>query len=517
MKKTIALFMFVILSITLISGCSSEGRFNASNSNASSVSNSTSEGQYNSTTSPDTHSDITSKDNNSSTSKTQKQNPNTTRKTKPVLKNNPKLIKSEIVKKTIKKTYSEFNNKPKIEMLNVFSKFNQNNITLLATAEYKSYLEKEEEFTLKLCIENPERDTIVDVLLNDSQEGDNCLYSSSSGVFNISSIDTLWDKTAQTYHTYLTLNIPVCKSAGVRSIQVLEINFLRKIINDEINGNVDLTTKESNFELMCTKTVGSIKIENISTTSESITFSLNVSDIDKSISKINAYLYNGDQLVNKKDGITDYSKITFSSLDTASKYNIKIEYLYDKNDSKGIKTNNIEKTTTTILKGGGTESDPYQIYTIKEWKFIETIDTKDKYFKLMNDIDCNYTDISMFSYEKPFKGIFDGNNKIIKNLKITSFKNNFSSAYIGLFILNNGIIKNIKIDNININVNIKNLYTTYYGSIAAINYGQIQNCTVSGNVIINYKRSLQINKIETNNNSNNFSNLNYAFTEILPS
>ena len=66
------------------------------------------------------------------------------------------------------------------------------------------------------------------------------------------------------YNTYLTLNLPVCKVAGVRSVQIVEINFLRKIINQEINGSVDLTSKiASDFDIFCLKEHNYVSIENL--------------------------------------------------------------------------------------------------------------------------------------------------------------------------------------------------------------------------------------------------------------
>jgi hypothetical protein len=99
--------------------------------------------------------------------------------------------------------------------------------------------------------------------------------------------------------------------------------------------------------------------------------------------------------------------------------------------------------------GSGTAADPYLIYTDEQMNAICANSSDwDKHFKLMADIDLvNYTGaafniIGYFaSYDdnKPFTGVFDGNDCTISNFTCTSYNSN----YIGLFGYVTGVIKNL--------------------------------------------------------------------------
>lgn len=99
--------------------------------------------------------------------------------------------------------------------------------------------------------------------------------------------------------------------------------------------------------------------------------------------------------------------------------------------------------------GSGTADDPYLIYTAEEMNAIGANGSDwDKHFKLMADIDlADYTGASLniigyfASYDdnKPFTGVFDGNDCTISNFTCTSY----DSDYIGLFGYVTGVIKNL--------------------------------------------------------------------------
>ncbi len=114
-------------------------------------------------------------------------------------------------------------------------------------------------------------------------------------------------------------------------------------------------------------------------------------------------------------------------------------------------------------KGSGAEDDPYQITNITELQNIKTdTDSKDKYFKLMNDIDASETrywnvgnhDGDTSTPDEPtgfkpinrFFGSFDGDGHVIKNLFINI---PYGINYIGLFgyISSYGVIKKLGIEN----------------------------------------------------------------------
>ncbi len=106
--------------------------------------------------------------------------------------------------------------------------------------------------------------------------------------------------------------------------------------------------------------------------------------------------------------------------------------------------------------GTGTETDPYQICTPAELKaFTDWVNagngpaTAGVYYRLMNDLDLssdtNWTPISGTGYiVNAFKGNFDGNGKIISNLKMT-----YENDYAGLFgdIGAGALIENLGIEN----------------------------------------------------------------------
>lgn len=73
---------------------------------------------------------------------------------------------------------------------------------------------------------------------------------------------------------------------------------------------------------------------------------------------------------------------------------------------------------TSFSGGSGTESDPYQISSYSQLILMK--EYSDKYFILTDNIDLN--DINWVPFE--FKGDFDGNGKIISNLKVEGNQKN---------------------------------------------------------------------------------------------
>ena len=99
-------------------------------------------------------------------------------------------------------------------------------------------------------------------------------------------------------------------------------------------------------------------------------------------------------------------------------------------------------------------------------------DCDEKIFKLANDIDLssveNFTPIG--NYDNPFVGTFDGDGKIISNLKIVG------ENYVGLFGCNAGKIKNLNLSKVEIKA------CNFIGGLVGSNGGTIKNCTVNVNV-----------------------------------
>ncbi len=92
----------------------------------------------------------------------------------------------------------------------------------------------------------------------------------------------------------------------------------------------------------------------------------------------------------------------------------------------------------------------------------------------LSNIDNLTTQIG--SKEQPFKGIYNGNGKRIKNLNLTS-----EGDYTGMFRANEGTIKNVTIEDCEITSE-----NGMVGGIAGQNAGLIENCTLSnGNITSN--------------------------------
>ena len=151
---------------------------------------------------------------------------------------------------------------------------------------------------------------------------------------------------------------------------------------------------------------------------------------------------------------------------------------------------------TVTYKGDGSVSNPYLIYTVDDLKAIrDSINTKNdvygnKVYKLMNDLDFskeknNWTPIGN-SLAVTFKGVFDGNGRIISNMHIGSVGTAYyypdTIRYAGFF----GTIDGAEIENLSIAWNQiidgKSSVDYYVGGIAAYGSGTITNCNSSGDM-----------------------------------
>ena len=140
------------------------------------------------------------------------------------------------------------------------------------------------------------------------------------------------------------------------------------------------------------------------------------------------------------------------------------------------------------------EGDEYTIYTAAGLKWIaEEVNSGNNYFAgktvaLANDIDLKDEEWTPIGTEdKNFEGNFEGNNKVVKNLKITTHANTFDGyAYAGLFGVTAGSeaqhnsIKNLVIEN----VNIQSTGAIVAAAVAYPYYTDIENITVKGNINI---------------------------------
>ena len=123
--------------------------------------------------------------------------------------------------------------------------------------------------------------------------------------------------------------------------------------------------------------------------------------------------------------------------------------------------------------GNGTAGSPYLILTAEQLNEIGTNPSHwNKHFKLIANINMNDVNEIDFNIIEEFNGIFDGNNCIISNLRISSTL----SANIGLFGTVDGEISNLGLINPNIIAqgnNVGSLIGTLY-------HGIITNCYARG-------------------------------------
>ena len=139
-----------------------------------------------------------------------------------------------------------------------------------------------------------------------------------------------------------------------------------------------------------------------------------------------------------------------------------------------------------FASGTGTENDPYVIKSANHWKNMVTKVNKDAknyasaYYKLEADIDFKNEVIDSIHV---FKGVLDGDNHTLKNVKI----GDGSASHQAFFYLLNGTVKNLKFDNITVT---GGNATGAASSAAVITAGNssvaftIENCHVSNSTIV---------------------------------
>jgi len=136
-------------------------------------------------------------------------------------------------------------------------------------------------------------------------------------------------------------------------------------------------------------------------------------------------------------------------------------------------TINFGQTVPTV--GDGSVSNPYEIETLDNLKWIEADDSRwDKHYKQVANIDLGQTSIRIGDVNTGFTGSYDGNGYIIDNLKI-----DVTSARVGFF----GVIEGATISNLGLT----NVYVAGSDRTGALvgeskNGATITNCYTTGSV-----------------------------------
>ncbi len=152
----------------------------------------------------------------------------------------------------------------------------------------------------------------------------------------------------------------------------------------------------------------------------------------------------------------------------------------------------ISSTCNVIVKIRGTSELPYLIYTVQDLIQMRDRLNNDnsnygnKVYKLMSDLDfsneASWLPIGN-SDTTPFTGIFDGNNKIIKKIRIGTQNSSVSLTNAGLFgKVSGGDIRNLSVQWTNLSSTNGNAG----GIIGLLLGGTITNCNSSGNIINSY-------------------------------
>ena len=215
-------------------------------------------------------------------------------------------------------------------------------------------------------------------------------------------------------------------------------------------------------------TYGADSVSALNTEADTITNSLN--------RLMNSAEYNGKKLFNGMELPAGFTPID-SPKAGASGF---IDESFTRTDTSSMKTLTSAVTDGETIKGGtwaiGSVED---LVKLAELTNTTTDNTTGTTFVLSEDIDLssidNWTPIGDSSTNNSyiFKGTFDGNGHVIKNLKI----NNPSKSYQGLFgFTDNATIQNVGLENVNITGQ------DYVGGLVGSCYSTFSNCYVTGNV-----------------------------------
>ncbi len=102
-----------------------------------------------------------------------------------------------------------------------------------------NWINKDEMLLLKLSYENKKRDSIIEIVLNDSDYGKKQIYTTAASVNKILSYDTYYNEEKDSYITDVLLQLPKTKSSLERTIEIEETCFLRETIG--VKGYADLS------------------------------------------------------------------------------------------------------------------------------------------------------------------------------------------------------------------------------------------------------------------------------------
>lgn len=106
---------------------------------------------------------------------------------------------------------------------------------------------KGEYLFITLQFVNEERDTFVDLVLDDSDYGDDIVYDSLSAKNKIHSVETY--KKDSKWTTDVTIVLQKTKSDSVRNIEIKEVNFLKQVINQTVSADLETESLSTKLQI----------------------------------------------------------------------------------------------------------------------------------------------------------------------------------------------------------------------------------------------------------------------------
>ena len=150
----------------------------------------------------------------------------------------------------------------------------------------------------------------------------------------------------------------------------------------------------------------------------------------------------------------------------------RLEELEEMLGKTGFSRDDVNITDSEEMEDGYTK-----IYTIDDFRRISNNATGK--YRLANDLNFNGESVQFTNVA--FSGELDGNGHTIKNIRIDD--ESMISDTFSMFYQNQGTIKNVTFENIDIHIT-KELGYYPSGVICQRNAGTIENCSVTGNIVI---------------------------------
>ncbi|MDY3830090.1 MAG: hypothetical protein SOZ65_04085 [Erysipelotrichaceae bacterium] len=113
------------------------------------------------------------------------------------------------------------------------------------------YGNKDERVVITLQFINQERDNFIDLVLNDSDYGNDQVYELSSKTNIVHSVETR--KSDGKWITDVTILMPKTKSSTTRNIEITEVNFLKTTINKQVHAELNKDSFSKKLDVKVTE------------------------------------------------------------------------------------------------------------------------------------------------------------------------------------------------------------------------------------------------------------------------